>query len=154
LRSVLSEYQWGFALKRANLVQQVLEPAWTSDNKKYYYKVPSDLISIVEVSDKNANWNLEGDSILTDAVKLGLLYVYYNDDNSKFSPSFVEALAARLALDSCYNLTNSSTMVDYLNKIYANKLAVAKSRASVNSGTPNKIDNYSIVNSRFGGIIR
>lgn len=150
LRSLLSETRWGFSVKRTRLTQVVKTAEWSNDNMNNYFKLPSDLITIVDVENKGTVWRVEEENIICNASSFGLLYVFYNDDTSKYPSYFVDAFATKLAYDVCYNLTNSTTMTDMCYKLAEKKLLEAKSKDVKQGGTPSPIDNYKFTNARYG----
>ena len=125
LRSILSEACWGFALKRDKLNMLTIKPAWGKGN---YFQLPSDYVRVFGVMDDNVKWRIEGDRILADSDDFGILYTYMMRDDALYMPSFVDALACRLAFDICFDLTNSSSKQEELINLYRGEyLPIAKS---------------------------
>jgi hypothetical protein len=118
LRSILSECLWTFATERVSLTRIVDSPAWQNDGMSYYFQLPSDLIRIFEVSDDSAVWRREGERILANVSSFGILYVKYLDDPPKYTASFIEAFANKLAYDCAYEITNSTTLTQALLQTY------------------------------------
>lgn len=119
LRSILSECRWTFATKRAVLTGIDEEPAWANDGMKYYFQLPSDdIVRIFDVQNRKAFWRVEGERVLTDQKSFGILYVYLLTDTSKYTASFIEAFANRLAYDMCYAITNSASLTQGLLQTY------------------------------------
>ena len=108
-RSILSETLWNFAKKRVLLNQTVESPAWQLDQVRFVYQLPSDIIRIFGISDRNATWLIEQDRLLTNVNEIGIIYVFNITDTSKFSSSFTDAFADKLAADMCYPILNSNT---------------------------------------------
>lgn len=113
LRSILSETCWSFAAKRALLNRLEEVPAVGGG---YYFQRPSDCI---EIFDTTANtWRPEGEKIWSLDPTLGVIYTYLNDDDTFYSPKFVDALACLLAANMCYDITNSASRTQELVSLY------------------------------------
>jgi hypothetical protein len=113
----LAAQPWTFAIRRAQLPASAVAPSfgWT-----YAYPLPADYLALVEVgedyvfydSDTGALFQVEGtDSgpvILTDqAAPLEVRYIARVTNPGLYPPLFVEALACRLAAESCESLTQN-----------------------------------------------
>src|SRR3990167_4634405 len=109
LKAVLTECRWTFATTRASLTLSSTAGTlpWTHDGEAYVYVRPSTCLKIFEVSSPYAVWREEGDTIISDTVDLGIKYVYYHDDPSKYPSYFLEALIDKLASDISYMIINS-----------------------------------------------
>lgn len=120
LRSILSECKWNFATRRALLTTSADSLAWyhTADGEQYIYVKPNDVIRIFATNDDDATWREEGDYILSDTNGLGIKYVYYCDDPTKYPASFVEALVDKLASDVCYIILNSASKAESMMSKY------------------------------------
>lgn len=110
LRSVLSECKWNFATKRALLSVSAEEMDWYDTGETVVYTKPSDVIRIFGVSYRQAAYREEGDYIISDTANLGVRYVYYLDDPTKYSIAFIEALIDKLCSDIAYMIVNSATL--------------------------------------------
>lgn len=149
LKSILSECCWNFACKRAKLNRTTVEPSWGGGN---YFQLPSDVIRIFETTAKE--WNIEGDKFRTEEKDVGILYTYLNEDDSRYSPQFVDAFACRLAYDVCFDLTNQSSKQETLLNLYhGHFLPIAKSANARDRSAPKIKDDYwvnSVFHGRFG----
>lgn len=130
LRSILSECKWNFATRRALLTTSAETLAWyyTLDNESYIYSKPSDVIRIFGVNDDDATWRDEGDLILSDTQGLGIIYVYYCDDPTKYPASFIEAFVDKLASDVSYIILNSASKAESMLTKY-NQVTLPNARA-------------------------
>jgi hypothetical protein len=108
-RSVLSECLWNFAAKRDALNSVAETLPWSKDGVNNVFQLPADIIRIFEVSQPYATWHIEQDRLITDVSEIGILYVYDLEDTTKFSSSFTDAFADKLAADMCYTVLNSNT---------------------------------------------
>ena len=148
LRSILSECGWSFALKRADLNRLEEKPIWGEGN---YYQLPSDYIRIFETSRPYAKWRIEGDRILTKAESFSILYTYFCMDDSKYTPSFTDAFACKLASDVCYEITNNSNRQTELLTMYKSEfLPIARSMNS-RDRTPDEVTDDHWVNGIYWG---
>jgi hypothetical protein len=118
LRSILSECKWNFATKRALLSSLTDEVDWYYTGETYVYQKPADMIKIYGTSYAPAVWREEGDYIIADTADLGILYVYYLDNPTKYSASFIDALVDRLCSDIAYMIVNSATLGEQYKKLY------------------------------------
>lgn len=139
LRSVLSACKWNFATKRKLL--SVLDVAldWYEVGEGIVYQKPTDIVRIFGANDNDASWREEGDYIVSDTTGLGIRYVYFLDDPSKYSIEFIDALTDKFASDIAYALVNSGTLAEKYKELYE-KLSLPKAM-SMNSqtGTQQKI---------------
>lgn len=127
LDSVLAETDWTFAIKRTLLpLSENKQPAWGNGN---YFELPADLIKIVDVMNRNVWWQREGNYIFTPASEFGLVYVARCIDPTYYPSYFIDALAAKLAVEMCYLLTNSTEKTNVLIDLYRGEyLPIAKTK--------------------------
>ena len=83
---------------------------------------------------------------------VGILYTYLNEDDSRYSPQFVDAFACRLAYDVSFDLTNQSSKQESLLKLYHGHLLPIAKSANAKEKTPPTIKDDYWVNSIFGGV--
>jgi hypothetical protein len=128
LRGLLSECLWNFARRRSLLALSTTTMAWYHTNEVYVYQRPSDVIRILGTNDADAMWREEGDYIISDTINLGIEYVAYVSDPSKYSSSFVEALIDKLCSDAAYMILNSGEVAEKYMEKY-NKVSLPKAMA-------------------------
>lgn len=121
LKSVLSECKWNFATKRDAL------PTNSTATLEFYdvgetiiYDRPTDIIRIYSSDPPTAKWREEQDYIISDSAGLGIRYVYYIEDVTKYPIYFVEALVDKLAADLAYAIVNSGTLAQRFIEKYEN----------------------------------
>lgn len=116
----LERRNWRFAIKRDSLAALADTPI---ADYAYQYQVPNDFLRLIHGGDlvpypntsdyrgsSDALWSREGDRILTDlGAPLSIRYIAKITDVSMYSPSFCEALAARIAVEIAERLTQSSS---------------------------------------------
>lgn len=114
----LRRNRWSFALKRTTLAALSTAPAF---GYSYQYQLPADCLKIDMIDDRfptavmdnyisaeYVDWVLENGLILTDiAAPLSIRYLAQITDPTLFDPSFREALACRIAVEICEDLTQS-----------------------------------------------
>lgn len=129
LRYVLNECKWNFATKRANLTVSADTFDFYDTGETVVYIRPTDIIRIFGVSDPSAKWREEGDYIFSDTSSLGIRYVYYLDDPTKYTIDFINAFIDRLCADIAYAIVNSRTLAEKYETKYT-KLSLPAAMAS------------------------
>ena len=127
--TLLSEHGWQFAEEQLVLTGATASP-WGDG---YLYPIPSDAVHIYRVYEdvsgdykEQAKWRRLGKNILADIdgtlYAIGVLNSTTEDD---FPPAFVQALAARLAVEMTVPLTRSTMMLELQITLYNEKLTAA-----------------------------
>jgi hypothetical protein len=149
-KSILSECLWNFAAKRDTLNQTTDTLDWYKDDANFVFVLPSDIIRIFGVSSDNINWRIEQEYLIADTDEIGILYVFDQTDTTKFSSSFTDAFADKLAADMAYSVLNSNTEAKLLLEKYdGQSLPKARSENS-QVGTPPDIKDDLWSYARFG----
>lgn len=118
-RAELRKRNWNFALARTSLPSLSTAPAYGFANA---FQLPADFLRLVQVSDiyvipgmtdyregDDSPYAIEGQQLLTDfSAPLKLRYVKDVTDPGTFDALFVEAMAAKLAYEGCYEITQSN----------------------------------------------
>lgn len=135
---VLEAKDWTFATTRAQLAKLSTPPVYGFSAA---FAVPSDTIRILQCSpnpslgtsstspgpsreslrigdELRTEWQREGDEIVCDEDTMYCRYIKQVTDPSKFSPGFVQALAARIAWDIANPLTRSNTLEEKMKVKY------------------------------------
>lgn len=150
-KSFLSECGWNFSATRSTLATAgslTLMP-WTFENEAYVYAMPSDVLSIVCVSDDKAVWRQEGIYIISDTNTLGLKYVYDNSEVGKWLLSALLAFIDKLCSDICFQVLNSSKKAEGFLEKYE-KVSLPKAMAeNAQTGTHQVPTDDEWTNSRF-----
>ena len=111
----LRSHNWNFAMKRTMLASDPTDPSWGYDKR---YTLPVDLMRVVEV-DFDEDWRVEAGELADEGARFlltnlsGPIYIRYVarvTDPSVFDTLFINALAARLAVDLAVPLTQNSTI--------------------------------------------
>lgn len=125
---VLESGSWDFATKRASIAVDVTAPTW---GYAYRYALPSDFLRLRAILGfavlAGAAYTIEDGYILTDIeTPLKIRYIARVTVTTKFSPTFVAALAARLADEVCETITKSTARRERLQLEYRAKLMEAR----------------------------
>ncbi len=147
LRSILSECDWNFALKREMLNRIVEEPVF---GKGYYFQLPSDLVRIFG-TDRDCPWRIEGDRVLAESDAFGISYVYMCRDDNLYTSSFIEAFACKLAYDTCFELTNNGGRQMELLRMYKGEFLPIARNMNARDRTPAQVKDDYWVKARFTG---
>ncbi len=122
--ALLREYPWNFATQRESLAVDAAVPDW---GYAYTYVLPASCLRLIEISNAaDADWRNEGGNIITDIttpLKIRFVGTVTVDD---MDATFREALAARCAMEWAEPLSQTTTVVDAMAKLYRNKLQVAR----------------------------
>lgn len=124
----LRAHPWNFAIDREALAADSTEPDWGRANS---FQLPSDCLRVLppypEDNLNDMDWQIEGRKIYTDdSDPLYIRYIARIEDTSLFDALFIEALANKLALELCEELTQSNTKKESLNQDYDKIIAKAK----------------------------
>jgi len=149
-RSILSECLWNFATKRIVLNQVVGTPAWSLDQVNNIFQLPSGIIRIFGISSNAATWRIEQDKLITDVSDIGIIYVFNLTDTSKFSSSFTDAFADKLAADMCYAILNSNTEAKLLLEKYDGESLPKAMSENSQEGTPPQVQDDLWVYAKYG----
>lgn len=153
LEAMLRENFWSFSIVRAILAAAGTPPIFGKAN---YFPLPGDFIMIAPPDQYTSyslgaipaglipsapntgvlynDWQIEnfpggGQAIASD--QQGPLYIRYVTSNvteANFDPSFAEAFAAALAMDTCEELTQSNTKMQTMEKMHDDAINLAKKR--------------------------
>jgi len=118
LRAILSECKWNFATKRTDLSLLTDTLAWYDTGETYVYQKPIDMIRIFGANVAIATFREEGEYIVSDTSGLGLRYVFYLDDPTKYPSVFVDAFIDKLCSDIAYMIVNSASLGEKYKTLY------------------------------------
>lgn len=130
--SLLEEHPWNFAIVRAALARLDAAPV---DGFAYAYQLPSDCLSVLELS-PDAAFSVENGCLLSDVGAVVARYVARVTDPTRMPPTFRAALATRIAAKVCKKITGSSAEKERLETLYRDRLRTAKGRDAQGGGTP------------------
>lgn len=124
----LQAHFWTFAMKRSELTPLATDPDFGWDKQ---YQLPSDWLQTFSVEGSNGTvlteYIHEGRKILTDEdTQINLIYVYQVTDVNEYHATFIEAFAAKLAIELCEIITQSNTKKQVAAADYDNAIMVAR----------------------------
>ena len=97
--ALIRSHWWRFATKRAELSQDITDPAFGWNNQ---FVLPVDFLRLKRVYSNDyptkRSFSIEGDRILTNEDTVNITYIALVEDTSKFDALFIEVLVLRLAI--------------------------------------------------------
>ena len=129
----LQKNVWVFAVTRVELAADSDAPAW---GRFFQYQLPENYLRRAPTTPQQSwrpeDFLREGRMILSDEVApLQLRYVRSDTIPEQYDPLFVEALAARVAMEIAEELTQSNTKKDSLEASYLFHIQSAKGANSI-----------------------
>lgn len=121
----LMAHPWLFARAQAQLAASSTAPAHTYDNA---FPLPTDCLRVeFPENEPHLDWSIHGQEIYTNwDAPLDITYIVQVTDTNTMHPLFREALAARMAMDMCEELTQSNTKYEIANTTYRRALREAR----------------------------
>lgn len=110
---VLVDHPWNFATERAVLAQLSEAPAF---GYSYAFQLPTGCLRVLGMvregnnADPTLEYKIEAGHLLTDESSAKIKYIFQVTDTGAFPPRFVSALAARLAMETAYYLTQNALL--------------------------------------------
>lgn len=142
--SVLTDANWNFALKRAELPEESTAPAF---GWNYSYLLPADCLRLLPLTEcgnyegRPVPHEVENRRVLTDKCgPLKVRYVYRNETYSQYSAAFQEALAGRLAMKMGHWLTGKVSYVQVAQSMYEDALKKAWLHDAIEGTNPRAAD--------------
>lgn len=136
--ALLREHPWSCAIKRASLAADATAPMFTYARS---FTLPSDFLRLMPrdpiYNYNDTDWIIEGKAILTnDSAPLYIRYVYRLTDPNGMDSSFQEAFSARLAVETCEEITQSNTKLQLLENWYKQVIASARRTNAIEQIVP------------------
>tara|TARA_R110000751_G_scaffold47018_1_gene105422 strand:- start:2005 stop:2499 length:495 start_codon:yes stop_codon:yes gene_type:complete len=143
---VLRAHPWNSAIARASLAKLSDAPSF---GYAAQYQLPADCLRVVEVYDIPWPWVVEGRRLLTDGGSpLDIRYVRREEDVNQWDALLVNAVAARLAMELCEELTQSNTKRQIATQEYEGFLSRARG-ADGQESSPMPFEEDSWINARY-----
>lgn len=139
---ILRSHPWNFALKRDVITPTGDLPVFGSTNK---FTMPADCIRIVKVVNGNitpVKYKTEGRFIYALADEINLLYVSNSVPEGYYDVCFKRAVAAQLAGDMCYSVTQSVSLQSGLLALSKSYIAESRSYDSMENTAEDFTFNY------------
>lgn len=145
-----AEFPMGVGLTRLNIIYPLGSGPSNQTSSQNVYRLPSGYLRTAQQNPKiGANtmlggpsgityndWQFEGDYLVTsDVGTINFRFVADVTDVTKMDDMFCEGLAARLGMEVCEPLTQSSTKLSTIAKVYANFISDAKTQNAIEIGT-------------------
>lgn len=147
LDSLLALYPWRFALKQVKLGRLVSSP---NADYRYSYGIPNDCIRVLSagssIKGSGLNYRLVQKTLQTNSENVILTYIS-RPNEVDFPAFFLEALIAKLAVEFCLPLTESTTRTDYLKKLAQESIQNARLIDSQQS-VPQAFQDFSLIEVR------
>ncbi len=115
--ALLEQHEWSFATDRVELVKDAVSPAFGYANQ--FILPMTDMIRPLTFTERAQNrqgyddigrFEIEKDRLLTDRDEVFLRYIFRNEDVTQYSHAFVQALAAKTAMEISFAITGSQTV--------------------------------------------
>lgn len=143
---VLRAHPWNSAITRASVAKLSDAPVFGYDNQ---FQLPSDCLRMVEIFDSRLPWVVEGRKLLCDeGSPISIRYVRREEDTNQFDAMLVSAIAARLAVELCEELTQSNTKRERALVEYQHILSRAK-MADGQEQSPMPLEEDDWINARY-----
>jgi hypothetical protein len=141
---ILREFEWNFAQFRVSLVQRVDVPAFGYQHMYTLPTVPY-CVKVNETDPSDAEYDIEnsadslgvvqGKVLVTDENQMRIRYTGRITDVTQWDTSFTDAVAADLAVQMAYPLTESASLAKEMTGWAANALQHARSVDSQEGST-------------------
>jgi hypothetical protein len=156
--AVLRSHPWNTAIIRAEIAKDSAAPAF---GFSYQYTLPTDPYCLRVLSFWNSNVNseiaaydsqvmykIEGRKILSDEGTCKITYIGRITDTEQYDAMLSNTIAHRLAVETAYAITGSTTVAQQMQALYEQRLREARSMDAM-EGYPDKIIADDFVNIRF-----
>jgi len=142
--ATLRAYNWNCATARAELAQDSAAPTW---GYSYQYPLPNDCLRVLQLERLDLKFKVEGRKLLTNESSAKILYIK-RIGAGEMDPLLIDAVAARLAAELAYALSNNRSLAELMMEIYERKKLEAGC-IDAQEGTPDEIQVDSWLNARL-----
>ena len=153
--AIFRSHYWNCLIKRVELAADTAAPAYEYDKQ---YTLPADCIRVLQIGgfhngassmlSGGQTYKIEGKKVITDEEEIFLTYVAKITDPQEYDTLLVETIAARLAAELAYAITQSNTVAQTLDAVYQEKLREARF-VDASEGTPYDVDASTFINARY-----
>lgn len=160
-KSVFRAHPWNCLIRRAELPRESEAPAF---GYAYKYALPTNpyCLKVLEFTNGSLSYPqdnmtsntggpvfvIEGRKLLTDEGTAKIKYIAEIDDPQQYDANLIETLAAKLALEVCYAITGSTSMIQMTASLYDEKLREARFIDGT-EGAPQKLEASDFIEARF-----
>jgi hypothetical protein len=151
--AVFRGHAWNCLINRQQLNQSSTTPTY---QYSYAYPLPTDpyCLRILDFhtgsyssNEVDIDWKVEGREILTDQATVYIKYIGRVTDPNEYDTLLIETVAARLASDTGYAITGSTTLTNAMWQLYEAKIVEAR-HADATEGKPDEIIANTWLNAR------
>ena len=142
--ATLRAYNWNCAMARAELAQETATPAF---GYAYQYALPQECLRVLQLERLTLKFKVEGKKLLTNEGTAKILYIK-RIGAGEMDPLLVDAVAARLAAELAYALSNNRSLAELMMEAYEKKKAEAGC-IDAQEGTPDDLEVDSWLNARL-----
>ena len=151
--AVFRGHAWNCLINRQQLNQSSTTPTYQFS---YAYPLPTDpyCLRILDFhtgsyssNEVDIDWKVEGRKILTDQATVYIKYIGRVTDPNEYDTLLIETVAARLASDTGYAITGSTTLTNAMWQLYEAKIVEAR-HADATEGKPDEIIANTWLNAR------
>ena len=123
--AVFRSHPWNCLVRRASLAQNSTAPTW---GYTYAYNLPTDpyCLRVLRLEKLDLDYKVEGRTIVSNEQTMKIKFIARVTDPNEYDTLLVESIAARLAADICYGITNSNALVANMVALYESKLKEAR----------------------------
>ena len=156
--SVLRAHPWNIAVTRKQLPKDTDSPAFgfinqfTLPTDPYCLRVLSLFTANVDSGlaayDSQAMFKIEGRKILTDEETCRIVYIGRITDTEQYDPLLSSMIATKLAAETAYAITGSTTVSQQMFAVYEERMREARSMDAA-EGVPDKIIADDFINIRL-----
>jgi len=147
--AVFRSHNWNCLVKRVELAADTETPAFEYDKQ---YTLPADCLRVIKTQHSNKVdsdiHKIEGRKLLTDETEIKIVYVARIEDVNQYDVLLQEAIAARLASELAYAITQSTGVAQLMQQAYADKIKEAR-YLDATEGTADKLEANDFITARF-----
>jgi hypothetical protein len=135
--AVLRAHPWNCAVTRRSLAPDSETPAFDWD---YQFTLPADpyCLRVLRLDFLDIEFRVEGRKIVSNESSINLIYIARVTDPNEYDTLLQESIAARLAADVSFTLSQSTSLTQNMFNLYESKLKEARF-VDATEGTPGAV---------------
>ena len=135
--AVLRAHPWNCAVTRRSLAPDSESPAFDWD---YQFTLPADpyCLRVLRLDYLDIEFRVEGRKIVSNESSINLIYISRVTDPNEYDTLLQESIAARLAADVSFTLSQSTSLTQNMFNLYESKLKEARF-VDATEGTPGAV---------------
>lgn len=145
--ALLSSYAWSFASGQVSLTQLETQPL---ADYSFAFGLPTDFLRAISAGTgtkgRGLNYRIARGELHTNASAVVLTYIF-RPEEEEFPPYFDQALIARLSAEFTIPITENTSRAEAHYRIAENEFERAR-QVDAQQDTPNKIENFSLIDVR------